>query len=142
MTNNYDKNMIRYYNQSAHGKNGPSITVFKPAIAPIVNKFLNFTYTGYPPEFNYQLRTIIKTRDLFVCQLCGYKQPPKGMNLDPDKYLQVHHINYNRMDCSHSNLITLCKRCHRITNSTRHNWYTRLTRLMIKKGVTHDKTVL
>lgn len=54
----------------------------------------------YPQEFNKHLKTQIRKRDKFVCQLC-YKNG-----------WEVHHIDYDKKNCNPLNLITLCKSCH------------------------------
>ena len=59
----------------------------------------------YPQEFNKHLKTLIRKRDKFVCQLC-YKNG-----------WEVHHIDYNKRNCNPLNLITLCKSCHAKTNN-------------------------
>lgn len=35
---------------------------------------------------------------------------------------QVHHIDYNKLNCNPNNLITLCKSCHMKTNFNREYW--------------------
>lgn len=64
----------------------------------------------YPAEFNKELKTKIRKRDKFVCQLCGLNG------------YDVHHIDYNKMNCEENNLITLCRRCHPKTNHNRERW--------------------
>lgn len=71
----------------------------------------------YPSEFNFKLKDNIKKRDGYFCQNC---------EMDEDKHLEVynkrleiHHINYNKMDCDEYNLITLCKKFNLNANSNR-----------------------
>ena len=64
----------------------------------------------YPEEWTEELKTNIRKRDLFVCQLCGLHGH------------DVHHINYDKEDCREDNLITLCRSCHSKTNFNRDEW--------------------
>lgn len=38
------------------------------------------------------------------------------------RVLSIHHIDYNKENCSESNLITLCNQCHARTNYNRDYW--------------------
>jgi hypothetical protein len=75
--------------------------------------------------FNEQLKNRIRTRDYNTCQIC--KLTSKQLN----KKLDIHHINYNKLDCSESNLISLCKSCHSATNSNRLYWKEVLTKKVL-----------
>lgn len=55
----------------------------------------------YPIEWNDELRDAIKQRDNYQCRTC---------NSESD--LCVHHIDFNKANCSPDNLITLCRSCH------------------------------
>jgi hypothetical protein len=57
----------------------------------------------YPPEWTYTLRLKIRRRDDFTCQNCGKHQ----------RGLDVHHIDKDKENCDPSNLISLCRSCHR-----------------------------
>ena len=61
--------------------------------------------------FNNKLKKKIKERDGNCCQLCG-----------ETKKLEVHHIDYDKNNNNEDNLITLCKKCHGITNYNRGFW--------------------
>jgi hypothetical protein len=68
----------------------------------------------YPFEWNEKLRTKIKERDNFQCQLCGKKESkPKH---------HVHHIDYDKSNLDEENLITLCRNCHNFTHKGRSFW--------------------
>ena len=62
----------------------------------------------YPFEFTI-IKPKIKNRDKF-CQICG-----KQGNY-------IHHIDYDKINCNHLNLITLCCSCHSKTNYNRRYW--------------------
>lgn len=68
----------------------------------------------YPSEFNAKLKTTIRDRDNHECQLCGA--------VEVDKTHHVHHIDYNKSNLDHDNLITLCEKCHNITHHGRTFW--------------------
>lgn len=66
----------------------------------------------YPFEFTKDLKTYIKFQYFNICQLCEKLS----------KKLLVHHIDYNKKNISHKNLIPLCRSCHSKTNSNRKFW--------------------
>lgn len=68
--------------------------------------------TYYSPEFNATLKEIIKKRDNYRCMNPGCK--------NKSTRLSVHHINYDKKDCRHENLITLCVSCNTKANKERH----------------------
>ena len=68
------------------------------------------SFEEYPKKF-FELRLAIRTRDYYICQLCG-KYPA----------FDVHHIDYDKKDCEPENLITLCHNCHMKTNYNRYYW--------------------
>jgi len=70
----------------------------------------------YPLEFNNDLKEKIRERDGRKCQLCGRKKKNGG------RRLHVHHIDYDKTNCSSDNLIALCGKCHRQTSSKRDFW--------------------
>ena len=68
------------------------------------------SFEPYSLEWTSELRTIIRKRDGFQCQIClknGFC---------------VHHIDYNKKNCNNNNLITLCRKCHPKTNHNREAW--------------------
>jgi len=68
----------------------------------------------YTVDWTRTLRRSIRERDEYTCQLCGRHQE--------DKAFCVHHIDYDKKNCSPSNLITLCVHCHNKTNTNRNYW--------------------
>ena len=66
----------------------------------------------YHWTFNKRLKEIIKKRDNYMCQICFVK----------DKKLAIHHIDYDKKNCSPENLITLCDKCHAKTSYNREKW--------------------
>jgi hypothetical protein len=70
------------------------------------------SFEVYPRIFkNKLLREKIKKSSNYKCVLCS------GEGID------IHHIDYNKRNCSESNLILLCKSCHRRTGHHRQRWH-------------------
>ncbi|MCZ3365401.1 MULTISPECIES: HNH endonuclease [Methanobacterium] len=61
---------------------------------------------GYPSEFNSSLKFEIRLRDGFKCKMCGKLQE------EIPYLLNVHHIDHDKTNCEHSNLVSLCQPCH------------------------------
>ena len=74
----------------------------------------NVFYGSYADEWKETLKDAIRKRDNYTCQLCNKQQNIYA--------LPIHHIDYNKKNCSINNLITLCKKCHGITNGNREYW--------------------
>lgn len=72
------------------------------------------SYFPYPPAFNKLLKRRILLRDGNECKNCGTTTD-----------LSVHHVDYDKNNCSDNNLITLCLRCNSIANSNRNYWLNR-----------------
>jgi endogenous inhibitor of DNA gyrase (YacG/DUF329 family) len=73
------------------------------------------SFEPYPVEFNAGLKHEIKKRDGFQCVICHRRDDGSGL-------LHIHHIDYNKFNNAHSNLITLCQWCHCTTNNDRDFW--------------------
>ena len=76
------------------------------------------SFEPYPPEFNEALKRQIRERDQRRCMLCGQKGRC------------VHHIDYDKDNCNHQNLCTVCRICHAYTNAERETWTKRLQSIM------------
>lgn len=70
----------------------------------------------YPFNFDEELKELIRKRDNYLCQECGMSEIENGRKLD------IHHIDYNKMDCDPNNLITLCRVCNCRVNGNREYW--------------------
>ncbi|MFA5351632.1 MAG: NUMOD3 domain-containing DNA-binding protein [Candidatus Omnitrophota bacterium] len=77
----------------------------------------------YTPLFSQQLKDKIRVRDNFICQLCGVPE------LECNRKLQIHHIDYDKKNSDDSNLIALCIRCHMKTNGKRNYWKDYFTKI-------------
>jgi predicted DNA-binding protein YlxM (UPF0122 family) len=71
----------------------------------------HFPYLG---EFGEKLKTDIKNRDEYTCQLCGA--------VEGEKKHHVHHIDYKIENNAPANLITLCPRHNVQANYGRDKW--------------------
>ena len=72
------------------------------------------SFEPYSIDWSESLRRTIRERDHYTCQLCG---KPQG-----DRAHSVHHIDYNKQNCSPNNLITLCVGCNTKVNFNREYW--------------------
>jgi hypothetical protein len=70
----------------------------------------------YPMEWTNHLKNIIRSRDNNTCQYC-FKKWCIG-----ERKFNIHHIDYNKKNCSPENLITLCLSCHTKTGLNRKEW--------------------
>jgi hypothetical protein len=68
----------------------------------------------YGLEYNEKLRIQVRGRDDFKCVLCG--------EVDEDRELQTHHIDYDKTNNKEDNLFSLCLHCHVKTNFNRPYW--------------------
>jgi len=72
------------------------------------------SFEPYNPEFNGKLKSFIRKRDNYTCQICDKKENGKAHC--------CHHIDYDKKNNRSENLITLCNSCHSKTNSNRQYW--------------------
>jgi len=70
----------------------------------------------YSGDFSNRLKEIIRFRDGNVCVLC--LTPEFKLN----RKLDIHHIDYDKYNCSSDNLVSLCPSCHSKTNGNREDW--------------------
>jgi hypothetical protein len=82
------------------------------------------SFFPYSIVFTNQLKEQIRKRDNYTCQYCDLKE------IDLPRKLDVHHIDYNKENCNHNNLISLCRKCHTVTNGNRDYWFAYFTYLM------------
>jgi hypothetical protein len=74
-----------------------------------------------PAFYDDKLRMNIISAQRYRCALCD----TDISGISP----HLHHINYNKMNCSRENLVFICARCHGKTNSNREFW----KKLLIEK---------
>lgn len=68
----------------------------------------------YPRQWNKKFKEEIKMRDRHCCVLCDAQETDRGHH--------IHHIDYDKHNLEHSNLTTLCQKCHNMTHSGRDVW--------------------
>jgi len=85
------------------------------------------SFETYTIDWTKTLRRSIRERDHYTCQICGKEQG--------DIAHSVHHIDYNKKNCSPDNLITLCNSCHIKTNTNREYWIEYFLSVKTKKGL-------
>jgi hypothetical protein len=78
----------------------------------------------YPFDFSKSLKNKIKNRDNFHCKICDKKT----------NKLAIHHIDYNKQNTNEENLISLCYKCHSITNYNRNEWELFLSNIIKKNN--------
>ena len=86
------------------------------------------SFEPYTSEWTKKLRENISDRDCYICQGCGTEYQSTTTKL------HVHHIDYDKSNCSVDNLITLCISCHMKTNFNRDFWQERLSLLIAEFG--------
>lgn len=74
----------------------------------------------YASEWSIELREQIRRRDNYECQNCGMTEEEHLIVIG--KSLSVHHIDYNKKNCSQYNLITTCNQCNCRANHNRYYW--------------------
>lgn len=81
----------------------------------------------YSFEFNKKLKEKIRKRDNYTCQLTGKTEKELG------EKLSIHHIDYDKMNCKESNLISLSKDSNSKVNFNREDW-TKYFKNILKKN--------
>lgn len=76
------------------------------------------SFEPYPLTFNAAFKRRIRERDNHTCAVCCLAGKC------------VHHVNYIKKDTDPTNCITLCRRCHAVTNSDREYWQAALSSLL------------
>jgi len=75
------------------------------------------SFEPYSTDWKGSLIRLVLERDGHRCQICSGREN--------ERKLSVHHIDYNKKNCSPNNLITLCNSandCHNVTNHNRSYW--------------------
>jgi DNA-directed RNA polymerase subunit N (RpoN/RPB10) len=87
----------------------------------------------YGVEFTKELKEFIRKRDEYTCQGedCGITEIEHQMKYGIN--LCIHHLDYNKKNCSEVNLITLCHACNAKANFNRKYWEEYFTKLMISR---------
>ena len=78
------------------------------------------SFEPYGPEWTSELRESIRKRDNYICQLCSLIEEEHIIIYG--EVLSIHHINYDKLNCSPNNLTALCKQCSARVNFNREYW--------------------
>ena len=82
----------------------------------------------YPHFFDTSLKRLIRDRENRMCFICGKSEK------DLNRRLDIHHIDYDKLNCKFNNLIAVCTSCHLTTNfGSRQYWTYFLTILINSK---------
>lgn len=68
------------------------------------------SFEPYSTDWTITLKRSIRERDNYICQLCSQYGNT------------VHHKDYDKKNCSPSNLLTLCRKCNSMVNFNRNYW--------------------
>lgn len=74
---------------------------------------------GYEPHdfnFNRKFKKAIRKRDNYLCMNCGVH------NEKLETSLAIHHVNYDKRLTIPENCVSLCRKCHNLTNINREYW--------------------
>lgn len=74
------------------------------------------SFEPYPALFNDRLKKYIRDRDGHICQGCGVSEERYGRKLD------IHHMNYDKLNTMDNNLIGVCRSCNNKANINREFW--------------------
>lgn len=72
----------------------------------------------YGPEFTRDRKSFVRARDSFTCQGCGLHEN----KIRDGENLSIHHIDYDKNNCSTENLITTCRSCNSKANFEKAKW--------------------
>ncbi len=70
----------------------------------------------YDEKWTNRFKRAIRKRENQVCMLCGIHR--EKLN----EALSIHHINYDKKLSIPQNCISLCRKCHMLTNKDRKHW--------------------
>lgn len=116
----FSKETLKKMSKARKGKRSSEETKKKMSNARKGEKHYNWmggiSFEPYGLEFNKELKLLIRQRDNFTCQECNYTEEQL------DRKSDVHHIDYNKKNNIHTNLITLCRGCNAQANFGREDW--------------------
>jgi hypothetical protein len=78
------------------------------------------TFEKYPRKFDDTLKESIRQRDNYECQNCSMTEEEHLIVIG--RVLDIHHIDYDKKNCSKDNLIALCNSCNVRANFNRDYW--------------------
>ena len=108
-----DKELRKKYSKILSGKNNPN---YKDGLSR----------EPYPMQFNEKLKEKIRDRDNYKCQLCDCSE------IENNRKLDIHHIDYDKQNINPENLISLCNKCNAKVNGNRDYYFAYFTYIMEK----------
>lgn len=78
------------------------------------------SFEPYSPTFNKEFKNVVRLRDNFCCLNCGISEPKHIILLR--RKLVIHHIDYDKKNTCLQNCVSLCNKCHQMTNLNREYW--------------------
>ena len=107
--------VTRISKQIAKGKNNPMFGVHRFG-KEAANYIHGKSKEPYPLEFNDELKELIRDRDNHKCQKCDCPE------IECNRKLDIHHIDYDKENLNKDNLISLCSKCNLKVNGNRIYW--------------------
>ena len=74
------------------------------------------SFEPYNQDWDDKFKRAIRKRDNYICMFCGIHSEKLK------KALHVHHISYDKKLTIPQNCISLCIKCHGLTNKDRETW--------------------
>jgi len=74
------------------------------------------SFEPYTTDFNEQFKRKIRDRDNYCCVVCNKQEEELGRKLD------IHHVDYNKLNSFPQNCVSLCHSCHSKTCVNRAHW--------------------
>ncbi len=102
--------------EEVHGKEIAKIMIEKKLGKNNPNWNSGSSFELYGLEFNKKLKNEIRKRDNQICMNCGIHREKLK------EALTIHHINYDKQCNLFFNLISLCRKCHGLTQGNRPYW--------------------
>lgn len=93
------------------------------------------SFDCYSPAFNKKTKRKIKERDHYTCQNCG------AVEWKSKRPFAIHHVDYNKQNNAHDNLITLCPSCHSKSNFNRQEQESYYYNVVGMNNITHEYIV-
>ena len=108
-------------NSALYGNHKCTFCENKTRIGNLSNNWQGgITKNPYSLEFTEELKEQIRKRDNYECQNCGMTE--EEHLIVRGRILDVHHIDYDKMNCEENNLISLCNQCNLRANFNRDYW--------------------
>ena len=85
------------------------------------------SFEPYDKAFNDNFKRRIRQRDNQICMLCGIHREKMK------RALNVHHIDYDKLNTIQENCLCLCLPCHLKTNANRNRWTKFLQSLLAER---------